>query len=81
MNSRSISILSLPFGGNRQPSTRAGRLALAAMFRAQACIMTADGDSATAQGLRRRARGIELRELGADIAAGIRLVAGVVGHA
>lgn len=81
MFSQSLPTLSLPLGGLQRPASRSGRLQLAAMFRAQAGIMIADGDSVTAKGLRLRARGIETKELAADLASGARVIMGVAGHA
>lgn len=72
---------SLPLGGDERSLNRAGWLALAAMFRAQAAMLFSDGDQGTAQELRCRARGIEARELAAELASGARVIVAVAGHA
>lgn len=75
-----IPALSLPLGGAGLLPRRACP-SLAAMFRLQADMLLADGDGATARGLRRRARMLEVRQAAAELRSGARVIAGVTGHA
>lgn len=72
--------LSLPLGG-AEPILRRAHHSLAAMFRLQADMLLADGDGATARGLRRRARMLEVRQAAAELRSGARVIVGVTGHA